>query len=338
MTHSHDLDGLNSAAMALLLANGLEDIAHVVVHQGSSLLGSEAAALVTGDPFAADAQFHLHDDGNRLQDDLVAELAQQTYQSGIAERLVASLSYGDGMAPALAATDFRSSLCFPLRSQEHYLGTLLLFRTDQRPDYTGDDLRLGMLYGTALALALENVRLVGKFHAQAVIDEVTGLYSRRYLFETLWQLVKRLTRSTPPVLTCMGVGIDDGEGLQARLDRGEMERLIKRVARVLGRTVRASDIVARSGQTDFIVLLPQTDIPGGRLVADKIRAAIASEITDPHPVSVSIGIAGYDFSDKQHVRSMKDASDLSGQLLHWAEAALREAQIGGWGNVFIWKD
>lgn len=336
MTLSTDLDSLNTAAMALLMTNGLDDIVQVVVHHGCGVLGAEAAALVTGDPFGTEAQFHLHDDSNRLGEDLIAELAQQTYQSGIAERLLAGLSYGDGFAPALAATDFRSAMCFPMRSSEQYLGTLLLFRTAETPEFSGDELKLGALYSTAVALGLENVRLAGKFHSQAVIDELTGLYSRRYLFETLWQLVKRLTRSTPPVLTCLGVGIDDPAALQAMLDRGEMERLVKRVARLLGRTVRASDIVARSGPTDFVILLPQTDIPGARLVAKKIRTAMATEIVEPCPVTVGIGIAGYDFSDKEHVRSMKDASDLSGQLLQWTESAMQQALAGGTDNVCIW--
>lgn len=336
MTPASDLDSLNTAAMALLMATGLDDVVQVVVQHGAGVLGAEAAALVTGDPFATDAQYHLHDDDSRLGEDLVAELAQQTYQSGIAERLVAGLSYGDGFAPALAATDFRSCLCFPLRAPDHYLGTWLLFRSDEVADFSQDDLRLGTLFSMTVALALENVRLVGKINSQAVIDELTGLYSRRYLFETLWQLVKRLTRSTPPVLTCLAVGVDDGASVQARLDRGAVERLVIRVARVLGRTVRASDIVARSGPLAFTVLLPQTDIPGGRLVAKKIRAAIAAEITAPLPISVAIGLAGYDFSDKAYVRSMKDASDLSGQLLQWAESALQQALESGPGNVCIW--
>src|SRR5215471_11042544 len=53
-------------------------------------------------------------------------------------------------------------------------------------------------------------------------------------------------------------------------------------------------------------------------------------------ITVGIGIAGYDFSDKQHVRSMKDASDLSTQLLQWAEAAMQQAVNGGRARVCTW--
>jgi diguanylate cyclase (GGDEF)-like protein len=332
------LDGLNAAAMALLQTTGIDDIVQLVVHHGNHLLGAEAAALVLGDPFSAEAAFHFHDDGCRLGEDLVAQLAQQTCQGGIAERLMASLSYGEGLSPAMAATEFHSALCYPLRVQDQYLGTLLWLRTGSRPDFDSHDLKLGALYSASLAQALETVRLVGKFQAQAVIDELTGLYSRRFLFETLWQLVKRLTRSNPPVLTCLGVGIDGVASLEAELGRAAVERLVIRVARLLSHTVRASDIVARSGPAEFLILLPVTDIPGGQLVAEKIRAAIAAEVVDPVSATVGIGIAGYDFSAKSSfVRSMKDASDLSGHLMQGAEAAMRQAQRGGRDQVATWN-
>ncbi|MBC7541190.1 MAG: response regulator [Candidatus Sericytochromatia bacterium] len=335
---SQHLAGLNATGMTLLQASGREDIAQVAVHHGQAVLGAEAAALMVGDPFSPDAVIHMSDDLGEMNHDLVAQLAQQTYQGGVPDRLLAGLSYGEGMSPAMAATSYRSAACYPLRVQDQYLGTLILLRTEEVSDFSHDELKQGVMYAVALSLALEITRVAGKFQAQTVTDELTGLYSRRFLFETLWQMVKRLTRSNPPVLSCLMIGIDGAAGLEARLERSEFERLIKRTARLLGRTLRASDIVARYTPTSFGVLLPHTNEAGGRLVVDKIRAAIAAELADTLPINVGIGLASYDFVDKEYVRSMKNASDLSLQLLHWAELALQQAQTGGPGGLAVFQE
>jgi diguanylate cyclase (GGDEF)-like protein len=73
------------------------------------------------------------------------------------------------------------------------------------------------------------------------------------------------------------------------------DRLLELVARVASSKVRASDVVARYGGDEFIVLLPTTSAQQALPVAERIRASVESLRLDPdadsQPITLSIGIA-----------------------------------------------
>lgn len=120
-------------------------------------------------------------------------------------------------------------------------------------------------------------------------DSLTGLYNRAYFEEELRRLQK--SRSFPVSLV-----ICDLDGLKMVNDALGHERgdeLLCRAARVIAGCVRASDVVARVGGDEFVVILPGADRQVAEAVAERILAEVERDNPDHPdlPLSLSVGTA-----------------------------------------------
>jgi diguanylate cyclase (GGDEF)-like protein len=132
----------------------------------------------------------------------------------------------------------------------------------------------------------------------SITDGLTKLHNHRFFQDQLTREIKRVNRLEKP-LSMILVDIDDFKGLNDRLGHAAGDELLRRLARLLNECVRETDLVARYGGEEFVVLAPDTDIEGARLIAEKIRTAVAesSFILDdslrPMRSTVSIGVAQF---------------------------------------------
>jgi diguanylate cyclase (GGDEF)-like protein len=89
--------------------------------------------------------------------------------------------------------------------------------------------------------------------------------------------------------------------------------MIVHLANIARACKRDSDVLARIGGEEFAVLLPETDLPGAQLMAERLRVEVASSpLTDvPAPIAstVSIGVADADPGMADFARLMKAADD-----------------------------
>jgi diguanylate cyclase (GGDEF)-like protein len=164
-------------------------------------------------------------------------------------------------------------------------------------------------------------------------DPVTGLPGRAGLtLEATRVLDAR--RGTGRGTALLAMDVDGMAGYNAQLGRTAGDELLRRVAELLSRHTRASDFVARAVDDEFLVLLPDLDVPEARRMADRLRAAagqallaLSAASTDAPagpPVSLCVGVAvgGGPFASA-------DA------LVDSARAALRDAQRRGAGHLVV---
>jgi diguanylate cyclase (GGDEF)-like protein len=152
-------------------------------------------------------------------------------------------------------------------------------------------------------------------------DSLTRLFSRDYFVSELEQEILRATRTGRP----FAVAMLDLDGLKAANDRFGHDwgdQLLKAVADVLHGDIRVTDVAARFGGDEFVLMLPETDLNGAILVADKVRVDI-SRIALPHNnalvrTSVSIGIVTF-----------PDDGRSSAELMRRADLAMYEAKRRG---------
>ena len=123
------------------------------------------------------------------------------------------------------------------------------------------------------AVSIENVDLHETVRLQAVTDELTGLYNRNHFQATLDSEIERSRRFGTDVGLVM-LDLDDFKQVNDSFGHPQGDVVLVEVGRVLRELSRDIDEPARYGGEELAVILPQTDLNGGELLAERMRSAI----------------------------------------------------------------
>ena len=123
------------------------------------------------------------------------------------------------------------------------------------------------------AVSIENVDLHEIVQMQAVTDELTGLFNLRHFHHTLDGEIERSRRFGTEVGLAM-LDIDDFKQINDSFGHQQGDLVLLEVGRVLRSLSRDIDEPARYGGEEMAVILPQTDLNGAQLLAERMRTAI----------------------------------------------------------------
>lgn len=165
--------------------------------------------------------------------------------------------------------------------------------------------------------------------SMAVTDALTGLYNRHYLDTHLANMVQSaLDNNKPLALMIMDMDhfkqVNDTHGH----DAGDM--VLKQLAGIIINTVRSSDLAARFGGEEFIVLMPETDEQAALTTASRLREQVEAT---PFKINaqgetisktISIGVA-----------TLRPSGDKVEELVKRADTALYEAKDGGRNQIKV---
>jgi diguanylate cyclase (GGDEF)-like protein len=126
----------------------------------------------------------------------------------------------------------------------------------------------------------------------SVTDDLTGLYNRRYLMETLANELRRSRRLDHPCALLMA-DVDHFKEYNDAYGHLAGDDALKRIAAVLRETTRDVDCAARYGGEEFVVLMPETRASGAIETAQRIRTRLATDELVGAKLSVSIGVAQF---------------------------------------------
>lgn len=129
----------------------------------------------------------------------------------------------------------------------------------------------------------------------SITDELTGTYNRRYVMEQLPRELERCRRYSYP-LTILMCDIDHFKIINDDRGHGAGDDVLQQFAERAQKAVRANcDWVARYGGEEFLIVLPETTLADGVIVAEKIRSIIESSEfatrAGDTPVTASFGVA-----------------------------------------------
>jgi diguanylate cyclase (GGDEF)-like protein len=159
---------------------------------------------------------------------------------------------------------------------------------------------------------------------QAAVDSLTGLATWRVLRDRLAGEVERSKRSGER-FALVFLDLDRFKELNDRAGHETGNRVLARVGEELLKAVRASDLAARYGGDEFVLLLPRTDLAGGQRVAETVRRRL--EAVGPAldlgagSVTASLGVTEYDPA----APPAHDLIELADRALYGAKAAGRNA-------------
>lgn len=160
----------------------------------------------------------------------------------------------------------------------------------------------------------------------AATDSLTGLANRRRLDQVLRQEWARAQRNRTPLAVLM-VDVDHFKAFNQRHGHAGGDHALREVARTIELSIRRpADLAARYGGEEFQVVLPETELAGARLLAERIRLSVEALPPfggDERPITVSIGI-GLHEAGTQH--------DLT-RVLGAADEALYRAKANGRNRV-----
>ncbi len=182
-------------------------------------------------------------------------------------------------------------------------------------------------------LNLKNAQLqesLEKLQQMAVTDHLTGLGNRRQFSRILQRDYEEAMRYGFD-LTCCMCDLDGYKKLNDTLGHQVGDEVLVSTAEVIRSSLRSTDVAARYGGDEFVVVLPHTSIQKGTEVAQRIRESLQQKIKENPkirlPVTMSIGVAS--------LKSDKPAS--ADALVAMADRALYAAKDGGRNSIICYS-
>jgi diguanylate cyclase (GGDEF)-like protein len=203
-----------------------------------------------------------------------------------------------GLSPRSTRYQTSSFVAVPIVSGGESLGVVTLAdRADGRPFDRGDVTVVRVLSSLAsLALVRQSLASEATELAHlAAIDPLTGLFNRRYLQTRLEAEMERARRNGTPLALLM-VDVDTFKGINDQLGHQVGDAVLRRVAEILRRSIRMSDVCTRYGGDEFAVVVSE-NAASATHAAERIRQRTeayrwdALGIPRNLHVTVSIGVA-----------------------------------------------
>lgn len=160
----------------------------------------------------------------------------------------------------------------------------------------------------------------------ANVDELTGLYNRRWLRDMLARQMKR-SQGNAVFLSALMIDVDHFKRINDVHGHNVGDLVLRGLALTLMNGVRPTDMLARYGGEEFVVVLPGTDLAGARVVAGRLCGMVAEAKTITATgvllpgVTISVGIA-----------QMRDAETMD-EFIARTDVALYQAKENGRNRV-----
>lgn len=145
----------------------------------------------------------------------------------------------------------------------------------------------------------QNIKLKEAYYKMeelAKIDMLTGLSNRRDMYQKIKHETDRFERNKKSFAILMG-DIDNFKKVNDTYGHDAGDHVLSSIASIIISTIRKQDIVARWGGEEFLLLLPETNLEGGKMIAEKLRMNIKNKTiyykNYSMKVTITIGVSVY---------------------------------------------
>jgi diguanylate cyclase (GGDEF)-like protein len=148
---------------------------------------------------------------------------------------------------------------------------------------------------------------ISMLYDAATHDEKTGLYNNKF-FETVFEMEAEKARRKQQKLSMIMTDIDFFKKANDTHGHMKADEFLKRLADVIKKQVRKSDVVARFGGEEFVILLPETNLEKAKRFAARLKTAIHSDaMLKRYHITVSGGISQY--KNQENRKKLKERVD-----------------------------
>lgn len=223
--------------------------------------------------------------------------------------------------------DTRSALFVGLRMRDEPPAVLALHRFGDEP-FGDAERELADEVAPLVSTAVDNLRRFVRAEELSITDGLTGVYNYRYLRAALDREVARAKRYREDFAIIM-LDVDHLKEYNDAHGHLQGSEVLRRLAHIALGELRATDILAKYGGDEFVIIMSQTRRDGARVLAERIRSAVSSHgfpgEENGKKITTSMGIAQFP-DDGETTRSLLEAAD---QALYAAKRTGRNRVAAG---------
>lgn len=216
----------------------------------------------------------------------------------------------------------------PLVRHDEFIGLMTIDNYNPSA-YTQEDASLALSFANSAAMVIENARLFEQTQQMALTDSLTGIFNRRYFYELAQKEFSRSKRYQNPMSIIL-IDIDHFKNVNDHYGHLAGDQVLMQFVQRIQEELRTSDILARFGGEEFIILLPETNLGDATQVAERLREVTAQYpfllVTAQAFITISLGVSCFKFTTLS-----------LDHLIDECDKALYEAKQFGRNRVRAWQ-
>jgi two-component system, cell cycle response regulator len=157
--------------------------------------------------------------------------------------------------------------------------------------------------------AIKNYRNRMKLQTESLTDPLTGLWNRRYFNLQLIRILKTAERYKFQ-FSLIFIDINYFKKINDEFGHNKGDLILKNIAKLLKETCRKTDIIARYGGDEFIIIIEHNDKNGALCLVNRLKKVVSEKYIDKKRtinISIAIGIATYPNDAKENSTLIKIA-------------------------------
>lgn len=222
----------------------------------------------------------------------------------------------------------------PLRCRDELIGSINLCSSDPHRFTAHHASDFLAHLGAIASFSIENAVNRARLRRSGFTDVLTGWHNRRYLQARMKEELARACRDGSN-LVCLILDIDHFKRVNDTWGHAAGDSVLRELAQRIDAQVRASDVAARFGGEEFVILLPNTRSVDAQRLAERIRTAVAAapfDLPDGGQITVTVSIGIAEFAPGAGDADLKSLGEA---LIARADVALYAAKAAGRDRVVI---
>lgn len=334
----HYLNNLIEMSYELHSVLELDKLVNIALFALISHLGSKSAALLMStSPIDSlivplDSKGILEEQAANLSVDRFDEVFKHfkdSDQPELVESLLGKFPNSESLGSMKAAGIV---LIAPIHHGNHLDGFVLLGDRIKNKPYQKEELDVLKMFNSMLAVAITNASMYERIKELSYTDGMTQLHNYRYFEKRLSEELARAKRNKQG-LALLILDVDHFKNYNDTLGHQAGDEALRILSNVLKETARNVDIVCRYGGEEFAVILPNMNMEGAEIFAERVREAVEhekfpkEEVQPKGHISVSVGVSFF-----------PDHSEEISDLIYKADLALYKAKKDGRNRVIFFNE